>query len=102
MSTSEVINKPEIKEKEKLAAPSMYVVILHNDSMTPRTFVVVALKKCFQKNEKEAKAIMQTAHETGSAVVGNFSREIAESKAAKANDFSVENGYVLLFTAEKQ
>ena len=106
MSDSEVIVKPTIKPtitpKEKVAAPSMYVVVLHNDAMTPRAFVVMALKTCFQKIESEAQTIMMTAHENGHAVVNSYTREIAETKAAKANDFSAKHGFVLLFTAEKQ
>jgi ATP-dependent Clp protease adapter protein ClpS len=35
------------------------------------------------------------------AVVALFTREVAETKATKANDFSLKHGYVLLFTAEK-
>ena len=103
MSESPVIfEKPKVVPREKVAEPSMYSVILHNDSMTPRGFVVIALKQCFNKVEREANTIMQEAHEEGSAVVATFSREIAEVKAAKGNDFSAKHGQVLLFTAEKQ
>ncbi len=102
MSESDVIIKPKDVVKEKTTEPSMYSVVLHNDARTPRAFVVVALKTCFNKVEREAEKIMLEAHEEGHAVVATFSREIAESKAAKANDFSVKHGQVLLFTAEKQ
>lgn len=101
MSDSQVIIKPKIVPKEKAKTPSMYAVVLHNDARTPRAFVVLALKKCFQKVEAEAQQLMLTAHENGHAVVATFSREVAEMKAATANDFSVQHGFVLLFTAEK-
>ena len=102
MSDSKVIDKPKDVIKEKITEPSMYSVILHNDPMTPRAFVVLALKQCFGKAERAAEAIMLEAHEEGHAVVATYTREIAETKAAKANDFSAKHGYVLLFTAEKQ
>lgn len=102
MSDSEVIIKPKITPKEEVKAPSMYAVVLHNDSITPRAFVVRALKQCFQKVEREAELLMMTAHEEGHAVVATFTREVAEMKASKANDFSAKHGYPLLFTAEKQ
>lgn len=102
MSNSEVIIKPKITPKEEVKAPSMYSVILHNDAMTPRGFVVIALKQCFNKVEREAERIMMEAHEEGHSVVATYTREVAETKAAKANDFSAKHGYVLLFTAEKQ
>ena len=101
MSDSQVIIKPKIIPKDEVKRPPMYVVVLHNDSMTPRAFVVMALKRCFQKNEPEAQSIMQEAHEEGHAVVASFPREIAEVKAAKANEFSTQHGFVLLFTAER-
>ena len=102
MSDSEVINKPKVVPKEETKTPSMYVVVLHNDSMTPRAFVVLSLKTCFQKVEREAQTIMMEAHEEGSAVVSMYTREIAEVKAQKANDFSTKHGFILLFTAEKE
>lgn len=80
----------------------MYCVVLHNDSMTPRGFVVTALKACFGKTLREAELIMMEAHEKGHAVVAKFTREIAETKASKANEYSVKHGYVLLFTAEQE
>ena len=101
MSESNVILKPKVTPKEQLQAPSMYSVVLHNDSMTPRGFVVLSLKHCFNKAEREAEQIMMEAHEEGNAVVATFTREIAETKATKANNFSTKHGYVLLFTAEK-
>jgi len=102
MSNSKVIIKPKITPKEEVQVPSMYSVILHNDAMTPRGFVVIALKTCFAKLEREAEKIMLEAHEEGHAVVATYTREVAETKAARANDFSAKHGYVLLFTAEKQ
>lgn len=79
----------------------MYAVILHNDAVTPRAFVVLALKQCFAKVEAEAQKIMLEAHQEGHSVVATFTREVAETKAAKANGFSAKHGFVLLFTAEK-
>ena len=100
MSDSQVITKPKITPKEEVKRPSMFAVVLHNDSSTPRGFVVLSLKQCFQKVEAEAQELMMTAHENGHAVVAKFTREMAEMKASRANEFSVKHGFVLLFTAE--
>jgi len=102
MSDSDVIIKPEDVVKEKVTEPSMYSVILHNDARTPRGFVVISLKTCFNKAEREAEKIMLEAHEEGHAVVATYTREIAEIKAAKANEFSVKHGQILLYSPEKQ
>jgi ATP-dependent Clp protease adapter protein ClpS len=45
---------------------------------------------------------MLIAHEEGHSVVGSYPREIAEMKALQGNDFAAKQGYVLLFTPEKQ
>ena len=98
MSESQVTSK---QNRTKLAEPSPFAVVLHNDPFTPRDFVVLTLKQCFTKGEVESQRLMMRAHADGIAVVGLFTREIAESKAAKANDFAAKHGRVLLFTAEK-
>lgn len=98
MSESEVTAK---RAATKLQEPSPYAVVLHNDPFTPRAFVVLTLKECFRKTEVESQRLMMRAHADGAAVIGLFTRDIAESKAAKANDFSAKHGRVLLFTAEK-
>ena len=98
MSESEVTAK---QRATKLSEPSPFAVMLHNDPFTPRAFVVLTLRECFAKGEVESQRIMMRAHSDGSAVVGLFTREIAETKAAKANDFAAKHGRVLLFTAEK-
>ena len=102
MSQSEVILNPKVLPKDKPKEPTPFVVVLHNDPYTPRAFVVLTLKECFRKTDAESQRLMMRAHADGSAVVGVFTREIAETKAARANDFAVKHGRVLLFTAEKQ
>lgn len=102
MNPSEVILNPKLKPKEEAKPPSLYVVVLHNDNMTPRGFVILSLKQCFRKVEREAELLMMEAHEQGHAVVATFTKEIAEMKAQKANDFSSRHGYALLYSAEKE
>lgn len=101
MNEGQVTLKPKIKPKDAPKEPRPFAVVLHNDPFTPRAFVVLCLKECFRKSAGEAERLMERAHAEGVAVVGLYTREIAETKAARANDFSAKHGRVLLFTAEK-
>lgn len=91
--------KKEIREKVK--KPSMYVVVVHNDPITPRGFVVYVLKKHFNKNEEEATRIMLLAHNYGVGAISTFTFEIAESKAEAANNLSRMEGYPLTFSVQE-
>jgi ATP-dependent Clp protease adaptor protein ClpS len=93
---------PDIKEKlnEKLKQPSQYVVILHNDPVTLREFVVLSLKKFFSKGEPEATRIMMQAHQNGVGAVGSYSYEIAETRVARANEYAASEGYPLFYSIE--
>ncbi|MGQ0506903.1 MAG: ATP-dependent Clp protease adaptor ClpS [Myxococcaceae bacterium] len=90
------------KTETKLAKPPMYKVLLHNDDYTPRDFVVLILMHVFHRSENEATAIMLTAHNTGFAVAGVYSFEIAESKCAEVKALAQEAQFPLLSTVEKE
>src|SRR3954467_88459 len=81
------------KVEEKVKKPAMYVVVVHNDPITPRAFVVTVLKKHFGKSEEEATSIMLKAHNFGVGAVAIYSFEIAETKVAAANGYSEAEGF---------
>ena len=101
MSQSETTEKPGIQSKEQTQEPKQYVVLLHNDSYTPRGFVVEVLQRCFQKDSEAAARIMLKAHQSGLSAVGTYSYEIAETKTALANKYSHDQGQLLLFSLEQ-
>lgn len=101
MSGSETITKPDVRSDDQTQEPKMYVVLLHNDSYTPRGFVVEVLQRCFQKDSEAAARIMLKAHKSGLSAVGTYSYEIAETKAAIANKYSHDQGQLLLFSVEQ-
>ena len=90
------------KSRAKIKRPSFYAVVVHNDPVTPRKFVVEVLRKYFDKAEPEATRIMMLAHNFGVGVVAKFTREIAETKARQVNEFSRLSGYPLLFSVEDE
>ena len=59
----------------------MFKVILLNDDYTPQEFVVHVLMRFFYMDVEKAWRLMWTVHTTGSAVIGIYPREIAETKS---------------------
>ena len=90
------------KEKPKVEKPRRYKVIFHNDDYTTMEFVILVLMRFFNKDESDAYHLMLTVHHKGLAVVGAYTRDVAETKAATATDFARENGYPLLITSEPE
>lgn len=105
MSRTDTINpvvQDRTKSKPKIAKPSFYVIVVHNDPVTPRGFVIEVLRRFFDKPEVEAKRIMLLAHNYGVGVVGKFTREIAETKSKQVNQFCRDSGFPLYFTIEEE
>lgn len=94
--------KPRTKVKPKIARPKLYKVILINDDFTPRDFVVMVLKAEFSMSEDQAMRVMLTAHRRGVCVVAVFTKDVAETKAARATDAGKAAGYPLMFTTEPE
>ena len=95
--TADTLTKPEIK----IRMPKMWKVILHNDDRTPMDFVVALLIEVFQHHPLKATEIMLNIHEQGGAVVGIYTHEIAEEKAALTKRRAEVAGYPLTATIEE-
>lgn len=98
----DTIVKPRTKVRPKLERPKLYKVMLLNDDFTPREFVVMVLKAEFSMNEDQAMRVMLTAHQKGVCVVAVFTRDVAETKAARAIDAAKNLGFPLMFTTEPE
>ncbi len=94
--------RPKTDTRPKVARPPLHKVILLNDDFTPREFVVRVLKAEFRVTEDQASRIMITAHTKGSCLVAVFTLEVAESKATRATEMALEQGFPLLFTTEPE
>ncbi|HEX7036151.1 MAG TPA: ATP-dependent Clp protease adapter ClpS [Pseudomonadales bacterium] len=86
--------------KPKLKRPPLYKVILLNDDYTPMEFVVHVLEVFFGMNREKATQVMLTVHTQGSAVVGIFPRDIAETKSEQVNQYAQENQHPLISKVE--
>ena len=93
--TDESNQETAVAEKAKTKKPPLYAVLLINDDYTPMDFVVHVIMKFFQKSEDEAMRLMLQVHEKGQAVSGIYTREIAESKAARVVQYAQEQQHPL-------
>ena len=89
-----------LEQKPALKRPQMFKVLLLNDDYTPMEFVVHVLERFFRMDYEKAWQIMMAVHTTGSAVVGIFPRDIAETKSEQVNQYAQENNHPLKSTVE--
>lgn len=96
---------PNYEEELELALeteePRMFKVFLHNDDYTSMVFVVEILSGVFHKTDAEAEKIMLHIHETGKAMCGVYSFEIAQTKAQQVKQKAKQNEFPLLATIEE-
>jgi ATP-dependent Clp protease adaptor protein ClpS len=82
--------------------PKLYKVVLLNDDYTPMDFVILVLKKFFNKNEHQASQIMLDVHKKGAGIAGVYPLEIAEMRSMQCNQFARMNQHPLKSTLEPE
>ena len=96
---SELIEKETTKQK--VEPPKMWNVVMYNDDYTPFDFVIGCLMYVFSKSESQASKIARDIHEKGRGVVGQFTREVAETKQAMAQAFAIQEEHPLKIEIEQ-
>jgi ATP-dependent Clp protease adaptor protein ClpS len=86
----------------KAKRPPMYKVTLLNDDFTPMDFVVTVIEHIFRKTHEEAVQLMLTVHEKGSAIVGVYTREVAETKVDQTVEYARINEHPLQCAMEPE
>lgn len=82
--------------------PSMYSVLLLNDDFTPMDFVMEMLEISFRTPPLEARSVALQAHETGQAVCGTFTHDVAETKVIKAMNMAKQFNHPLKCIISKE
>ena len=86
----------------ELQPPKKWKVVFLNDDVTPMELVVELLTTIFKHSENAAKEITLEIHNTGSAVAGVYTFEIAEQKVVESTTIARNNGSPLRIQAEQE
>jgi ATP-dependent Clp protease adaptor protein ClpS len=96
----------DVKIDEKITVslqpPRLWKVVFLNDNQTPMEFVIEVLTAIFKHSSDSAKDITMEIHNTGSAVVGVYTHEVAEQKGIDATQTARQNGFPLQVTIEPE
>jgi ATP-dependent Clp protease adaptor protein ClpS len=90
------------KIKIELQPPKLWKVIFLNDDHTPMEFVIDVLMSVFRHSETTARELTLEIHETGAAIAGVYTFEIAEHKGVEASKLAQENGFPLQIRVEEE
>lgn len=99
---SELLDTVKKEEALKTKPPKKWIVKMHNDDFTTMDFVVFVLQSVFAKSFDESTAIMLKIHQEGAAIVGVYTKEIAETKVEMAKELAVQQGHPLSTTMEEE
>ena len=95
----------EIQIEEKIVTslqpPKMWKVIVLNDQQTPMELIEL-LTDIFKHSVSAAKDITLEIHNSGSAVAGVYTHEIAETKGIESTQLARSNGFPLRITLEQE
>lgn len=105
MGDGQVRGRPRSKQKlqpeRRIQEPDRYCVVIHNDNYTTMDFVVEVLVRIFHKSVLEAARIMLHVHRNGKGIVGDFTYDIAQTKAKQVRDTARNRGFPLKCTVEQ-
>ena len=89
------------KIKKEIKEPSDYNVIMLNDDATPMEWVIGVLQEIFKHSRNDSEALTMKIHNEGSAIVGTYKYEVAETKAIETVNVSRNNGFPLQVKVEE-
>jgi len=89
-------------QKQKLAPPRRFRVLLHDDDFTTMDFVVRILESVFGHDHGNATRIMLDVHTKGIGLAGIYPYEVAEAKAAKVMELARAEEFPFLATTEPE
>ena len=96
----EVIDKIDVEKVVEKHKYKKFAVVFHNDDFTPMDFVIQLLVTVFFHSKEKAEELMWKVHNDGRAVVGIFSKDIAETKKAQVDAYAKNFQQPLLCSVE--
>lgn len=94
--------KHELEDDIELKEPKKYKVILFNDDFSTMDFVIKILMVTFRKTLEESEAIMLNIHNTGKAICGIYTKEIALTKVSQVQTIGRKENFPLKAIAEEE
>ena len=88
-------------QRNKIAPPPLYTVLLLNDDFTPMDFVVHVLQKFFSMDRERAMQIMLKVHMEGQGICGIYSRDVAATKVEQVTAYARESQHPLACVMEE-
>jgi ATP-dependent Clp protease adaptor protein ClpS len=87
--------------EEEVKEPKKYRVVMYNDDYTTMDFVVRVLMTVFHKTRDQATQLMLKIHNTGKAVCGVYTEEVAETKVTAVETMARNEGFPLKCSMEE-
>lgn len=81
--------------------PAPYHVIIHNDHYTTMDFVVQVLEVVFRHPPSSAVQVMLQVHHSGRGIAGTYTKDIAETRRAEAENWARAMEFPLRLTVER-
>jgi len=94
--------KYEVENDLELEEPKKYKVLLLNDDFSTMEFVIEILTNVFRKSLEESESIMLDVHNTGKAICGIYTKEIALTKVAQVKTMARKAKFPLKAIAEEE
>lgn len=96
------LNSSKVEDEVFIELPPECEVIFFNDDFTTKDFVVEILVSVFNKDERTAYELMELVHNSGSAIVGTYTYDIAVTRASIATERAKKNEFPLRVEVRKK
>ena len=99
---TDVVPERAADTAEASAFEPLYLVLVHNDDVTPYEYVIQILRRVFMLSEELAEHVAFTAHSDGHAVVVIRPRDEALRLISIAHNRARADGFPLKFTIQAE
>lgn len=90
----------ELSARSTIDGARDVLVVLRNDDLTTKNFVVDVLQEVFALSPEDAERVTLSTHEAGRGVVGRFASEVAKERLASVRERAVAEHFPLWIGVE--
>lgn len=85
-----------VATRVKVPRAPRFNVVMYNDDVTTFEFVIRVLVQVFDKDEATARSLADKIDQEGSAIIGSYSRELAETYVEETTERARSEGFPLV------